>query len=199
MNFHSNPQPIASLEWISSFPLATSRFILYDLAKVLFWAAVLILSIGSLIALAQGAADSSLEEWLTPIGVFLLCLAGIALLLLLVMVAVFGNRFRASFSIGPQGIGYEMRSSAAHWSSRAAVVAGVLAASPSAVGAGLIAASQESVSYTWPEVRRLKFHPRHLVITVMNGWRVVLRLYCTPDNYAEACRLMRLYAPGASQ
>ena len=33
------------------------------------------------------------------------------------------------------------------------------------------------------------------VATVMNGWRVLLRLYCTPANYHEACRLVREYAP----
>lgn len=191
------PAPLR-LEWISSFPLATSRFILYDLGKVLFWTAAILLTLGSLVALAQGGADEPASEWFAAIGIFGLVLLGLGVLFLLVMVAVFRNRFRAWFSIGPEGFAFETRTRAATWSSRAAVVAGILGGSPGTAGAGLIAASQESSFTRWTEVRRLRLHPRHCVISVMNGWRVVVRLYCTPDNYAEACRLVRLYAPSAA-
>jgi uncharacterized membrane protein len=191
------PAAAARLEWITSFPLATSRFILYDLAKVLFWTGSILLCLGSVIALAQGAGHSSASEWLDVIGIFLLVLAGLGLLFLLVMVAVFRNRFRAWFSIGPEGAAYETRSRAAHWSNRAAVVAGILAGSAGTAGAGLLAYSQESDRVSWSGVRRVRLHPRHCVISVMNGWRVLFRFYCTPDNYAEACRLVRLYAPAA--
>lgn len=200
-NLASAPPPAPagpSLEWICSFPLATSRFMLYDLGKILFWSGVLVISIGSGIALAQGAADSPASEWLQVIGIFSLVLAGLGLLFLLVMLVFFGNRFRAWFSISPGGYGFQVRSNRAKWSSRAALVAGVLGGSPGTVGAGLIAYSQESDFNPWSNVRRIRLHPRLCVISVMNGWRVLLRFYCTPENYPEACRLVRLYAPSAA-
>lgn len=184
-----------TLEWITSFPLATNRFILYDMAKVILWTGVLLAAIGIPIALAQGAADEPLSDWLQVFAIFGLVLAGLALLLLAVMIVFFRNRFRAWFAVGPRGLAFETRSRNARWSSRAAMAAGMLAGSPGAIGAGLIAYSQEEAATPWSDVRRVRFHPRHCVISVMNGWRVLLRLYCTPANYHEACRLVRLNAP----
>ena len=192
------PPAGASLEWISSFPLATSRFLLYDLGKILFFTALIIFSLGSVIALAQGAADEPASAWLQVIGIFSLVLGGLGLLFLLIMLVFFGDRYRAWFAIGPAGFAFETRCRRAKWSSRAAVVAGVLAGSPGAAGAGMLAYAQESALTPWSEVRRIRLHPRLCVISVMNGWRVVLRFYCTPANYPEACRLIRRYAPSAA-
>jgi hypothetical protein len=65
------------------------------------------------------------------------------------------------------------------------VALGALAGKPGVAGAGLLGMSQETVSITWPEVCRLKVHLEARVISLMNSWRVVFRLYCTPENFSE--------------
>ncbi|MBI4889671.1 MAG: zinc ribbon domain-containing protein [Acidobacteria bacterium] len=194
----TSARPAGILHWTTSFALATNRFVLYDMAKVFFWTGLILSLIGVPIALANGAGRASLEEWVNVLGMFTLILCAMVLLFVLIMVVFFGNRFRAWFYLGPQGMAYETRSRRATWSNRAAIVAGILGASAGAVGAGLIASSQEEMFTPWCEVKRVKVHPRFCVISVMNGWRVLFRLYCTPANYEEAERLVRHYAAGAA-
>jgi hypothetical protein len=69
------------------------------------------------------------------------------------------------------------------WGNRLAVILGALSASPGLAGAGLLAMARESVGMSWHEVRRIKVHPQARVISLMDSWHVVVRLYCTPKNY----------------
>ncbi len=190
--------PAGMLHWTTSFALATNRFVLYDMAKLFFWTGLILAAIGVPIALANGASRAPLADWLNVTGMFLLILCGIVLMFVLVMVVFFGNRFQAWFYLGPQGMAYETRSRQAKWGNRAAIVAGILGGSAGAAGAGLIAASQEEMFTSWVDVKRVKLHPRFCVISVMNSWRVLFRVYCTPANYEEAERLVRHYAGGAA-
>jgi hypothetical protein len=48
----------------------------------------------------------------------------------------------------------------------------------------------------WRDIRRVKEHPQQHVISVMNQWRVLVRLYCTPENYGEVIGRLRR-RPGA--
>jgi hypothetical protein len=54
--------------------------------------------------------------------------------------------------------------------------------------------SQETVAVTWPEVHRVKVHQARRVISLMNSWRVVFRLYCTPDNFAPVLAAVECWA-----
>lgn len=186
----------ARLDWIASFPLLTNRFVLYDTAKALGWAGLICPALVGAMALATGNLDSP-AEWLPALGAFAAVLAGLGALFLLVMLVFFGNRWVALFSIGPEGVSWESRSRRGRWSANAAMVAGALAGSPQALGAGLLARSQEEGGQDWSGVRQVRLHGRHCVISVMNSWRVVVRLQCTPSNFRQAVGLIRQYAPHA--
>lgn len=192
----TTPVAGARLDWIASFPLLTNRFVLYDLAKVLGWTGLLCPALVLLIALVTGNLDAP-AEWLLALGVFLLLLAGFGALFLLIMLVFFGNRSVTLFSMGPEGVSWESRSRRGRWGANAAMVVGALAGSPQAVGAGLLARSQEEGGTGWNEIRKVRLHRSHCVISVMNSWRVVVRLYCTPSNYRQAAALIRRYAPHA--
>jgi hypothetical protein len=123
---------------------------------------------------------------------------GLGFLMVLVMVLFFGNRFRAGFSVTPSGVSFETAMRRAKWSSRAAVLVGAVAGSPGTAGAGLLAQSSEDVSIPWGDVRRVKVHGEHCVLSIMNGWRVVIRLYCTPENFEQVHSLVGRYAPSGT-
>jgi Zn-dependent protease with chaperone function len=99
------------------------------------------------------------------------------------MLVFFGNRYRTGFTIDRNGVGWSSMMSRTKWANRAAIVAGILAAKPGVAGAGLLAQSQEEGIVEWEEIRKLKLYPSLCAISVMNSWRVVIRLYCTPENY----------------
>jgi hypothetical protein len=178
-----------AFQWDVEMPLLTSRFFLYDMGKVVFWTGLIVNLLLSVIFLAEG----HLRGLQTVMGYMALILAGMLLLFLLIALVFFGNRYPCSFSVSAAGIGWESASGRAGAANRAAVVLGALAGSPGAAGAGLLAISGESRLDGWNEVRRVKKYPDERVITVMNGWRVTNRLYCTPENYAYVAQLVDWY------
>lgn len=116
-------------------------------------------------------------------GMFLLVVAGLAVVGLLIMLLVLGNRFRAQFEIDKQGVRYTALDSRARTLARLAVLAGALGGSAQTAGAGLLAVSQERVSLGWKGIFGVRYQPKRCTIVLRNQWRNVMFLYCTPQNY----------------
>ena len=180
-------------EWAAEMPLLTSRFFLYDLAKILFWTGLICGAIFTAIALFSGGPEAVPKL----LAIFALILAGFGFLFTLIALVFFRNGYPMRFFVGPAGVGWESASGRGAAASRAAVVVGALAGSPGAAGAGLLAQAQESGLLGWDEVARVKVYPALRVLSVMNGWRVVVRLYATPENFHYVLDLVRRYAPRA--
>ncbi len=188
--------PPGEIVWEIDMPLLTSRFILYDFGKVFLWTALIMIVLLS-VAFAL-AGEFSAEEFLmisamTGLAVFIL-----ALLVIFVMAVFFNNRYRASFAINSEGIGYVSRSNRGRWANRAAIAAGVLSGRPGVAGAGLLAASRESMGIEWSEIQRVNEHAADRVFSLRNSWRVVLRLHCTPENYAAVRALLAARLPAGA-
>ena len=132
-----------------------------------------------------------LMSMLPPVGLTSL---GILVLFILVMLVFFGNRFPMGFMLGPQGAMVASLSQRGRWGNRLAVILGALAGKPGVAGAGLLGMSRETVGVTWDEVRRLNIHPETRVISLMDSWHVVLRLYCTPKNYDQILSAVQKWA-----
>jgi hypothetical protein len=115
----------------------------------------------------------------------------VALLFLFVMVVIFGNRFPYRFVIGREGLLMESLSRKSRFLNRAAVVAGLLTGKMQPAGAGLIAMSQETVGIPWEDAHKIKGYPNLCIVSLMNSWRVVARLYCTKENYDRVIQRVR--------
>ena len=188
--------PPGEIVWEIDMPLLTSRFILYDFGKVFLWTALIMIVLLS-VAFAL-AGEFSAEEFLmisamTGLAVFIL-----ALLVIFVMAVFFNDRYRASFAINSEGVGYESRSNRGKWANRAAIAAGALSGRPGVAGAGLLAASRESMAIGWNEIQRVNEHAADRVFSLRNSWRVVLRLHCTPENYATVRALLAARLPNGT-
>jgi hypothetical protein len=184
-----SPNDLPFFEWQVEMPLVTNRFFLYDMLKVVGWTGLVLFVILGGIAVATG----SVEHMPVIFGMFALILFGFLLLALAISLVFFGNRYPTRFVVAPAGIGWESMSRRGNAANRAAVVAGVLAGSAGAAGAGLLAAANETGLLDWHEIRKVKKYPEERVITVMNSWRVVIRLYCTPENYRYVADLVDWY------
>lgn len=167
-----------TIEWTYRMPLLTSRFMLYDFAKVI----AISVGVMYLLVAVMGWFVEGEFVWLPP-EVFLItggALAGLFVIASLLL----GNHFTTTFNVGRDGVRYASGSRERKWN-RAAIIVGLLGGSMSATGAGLIASSQEEGGFAWAELHRANEYPGPRVITLRNSWRAVLRLYCTPENYEQ--------------
>jgi hypothetical protein len=175
------------LMWDAEMPLLNNRFFLYDMAKLLLWTGLIAGLIFGGIALATGGAKS-LGPLMALLGIILF---GFLFLFVLISLLFLGNGYRVRYLMAAQGIGWESLGRRGRAASRLAVVAGALAGNPSVAGAGLLAAASESGLLAWKNVRTIKAYPAIGVISIMNSWRVVIRIYCTPQYYAYAIQWLR--------
>lgn len=172
------------LEWEISAPLLTNRFFLYDAVKALGWAGGIMAALLAIIFVIQGEPRIVIEM-LPVLG---LALVIILVLLFLVAVLFFGNRWHVRFLIDGRGVHWEQLRRT-NWRPLALLAA--LSAQPGALGAGILASTGNAGNVSWRDIRRVKPHPAQHVISLMNSWRVMLRLYCTPANYAATMERLR--------
>ena len=172
---------LAPIEWEVDIPLVTNPMIIGAWLRAMGATYLLSILIVGTVFIGTGQADQLplLAGW------FALMTAGLALLGLLIMLLVFGNRFRARFALTGKGVVYEGVDRRAHSLARLAVLAGGLRGSPGAAGAGLLAISKERVVLDWAGAFGARYVPRHHTIALRNQWRDLLHLYCRPDNYEQ--------------
>jgi hypothetical protein len=184
------PPATGEISWEFNTPLLTNRFIMYDLLKVWGFSSLFF----GLLMVGIAVYDRS---WRTLAGmapVVGAVSAGLLVLLILVMLVFFGNRFPMGFRLGPQGAMVVSLSRRGRWGNRLAVILGALAGKPGVAGAGLLGMAQETVGMVWGDVRRLNIHAPSRVITLMDSWHVVMRLYCTPQNYDAVLNAVQKWA-----
>jgi hypothetical protein len=181
------------LMWESEMPLLNNRFFLYGMAKLLLWTGLICGVIFGAIAIPAGGVKA-LGSMVAILG---LILFGLLFLFVMISLVFFGNSYRVKYLLAAPGIGWESMGRRGKVANRLALVAGALSGSPSVAGAGLLAAASESGLLGWESVARIKAYPALSVISVMNSWRVVTRLYCTPQYYAYAVQWLRWGAPRA--
>jgi len=164
------------IEWTYRVPLLTSRFMLWDFARVIVLSALLMYVAVAFVGwLAEG------ELVLLPPQVFVI-VGGVMFMLLAIAALLLGNHVTMTFAVGPEGVTYASGSRERKWN-RAAVVLGVLAGSASTAGAGLLSASREQGGWGWAEIHAARYFPGQRVISLRNTWRTVLRLHCTAAEY----------------
>jgi len=176
--------------WEIAFPLVTNRFFLYDMVKAFAWTAVIMLILLA-IAFTLAGNLSSLGGIFPVMG---WVLAGLFGLMILISLIFFGNRYPTRFTLTEKGVSWAGLSRTGRKASRLAVLLGALGGKPGVAGAGLLAASSNEGSLPWKSVRRVKIYPSPRVITIMNSWRVVIRLYCSPDNFQAVAEDVRRLA-----
>jgi len=171
-----------SLAWDIDIPLLTNRHMLAALAKAMLGAGALVAALVGLLLAVQGQwqAMAAVALWLMTIS------AGLFLLGLLVMAALFRNRLSSRFAIDDQGVHWTVTDATARRGSRWAFLAGLALGSSAVAGSGLLAASQQRQSLRWAGAFRATAEPTTHSIAFRNGWRTLLRVYCRSDNYAAA-------------
>ena len=162
-------------------PLLTNREILGGVLKAFRIALLIMGGLMTVIFASQG-------KWhdIAPmLRMMALVTGGLLGISALVMVLVFRNRLRVRYTIGSEGIRFELTDITARRTNRLVFWLGILKGRSKAIGTGLIAQSQETVTMTWGGAFTSAYDPDRLVITLKNRWRNLLVTHCTPQNYAS--------------
>jgi hypothetical protein len=169
-----------NLTWDADVSLITHPVMLANFAKILVLSGSIMTALLCFMMAING-------EW-HAIGAILeltgICLSVVAVLFVVVALVVFRNRMHMRFRLDDKSVGVEVIDTRAKTASKIAAVAGALAGKPGVAGAGLIAMSTTTQTAVWSSIARARYHPAWHAILLSNGWRTVINLFCTPENYA---------------
>lgn len=182
-----DPTVETGITWEIEVPLLTSRDVVGTAFAVF---AISVLIAGSLIGLmlaAQGEWDAILPVF-GVLGAIAGALFGVGLL---ATVLIFRGDMRFRFTVSDEQIRSELIDRTARAVNRLTIVAGILAGRPGAVGTGLIATSGEVTTLGWDGGFRATYDPKRRTIALRNGWRRLLVVYCTEQNYPTVAALVR--------
>ncbi len=168
------------IEWDFGIPLLTNPFILLDFAKVLTITFAILSAIFMLIGIVQGVDE--FRDMLALIPMFAICVLVVGVIMALVMLVGYGNRFPCRFAVDRAGVRYEVTPGQKKMNT-AIIIIGALTGRPGVAGSGFLAKAQESGSFAWSDVHEVDLFPRRRVVCIRNSWRTLLRVYCTPENY----------------
>jgi len=175
------------LSWEADVGLLTNPLLLRQFGTLLAVTGLVMFGLLSLLFAVQGEWESipmALLATLVGVGV-------LALLMLVVVLLFFGNRFRARFAVSETGVSFETVDRRAKAANRLAALLGVLGGSSSTAGAGMIGLSRESEAYGWRGIAVATYYPRSHSIALRNRWRMVAFLACTPGNYDQVAAFVR--------
>jgi hypothetical protein len=190
------PQGMApgDLTWEIDVGLLTNPTLLRQFALVVVGAGALMALLLSFLLAVQG-------EWADipmMLGISALAAGGLGLLMVLVILLFFRNRFRVRFTVGDKGVLFETADRRALAGNRLAMVLGVLGNSPTTAGAGLSAMAREDEFTGWGAITEARYHPAWRGITLRNRWRTVAFVACTPENYDQVAALVRRHVVQAA-
>jgi len=167
------------LNWETDVHLMTHPLMLMSFIRLFVLTGGIMAAMMCFMMVVTGQADA-----VVPIlGLVGVCLGIVMVLFIFVSLAIFRNRMHLSFQLDAKSAGAEVCDRRADIGSRIAVVAGALAGKPGVVGAGLIGLSSGSQKIAWSAVEKARYHPSCRAITLGNGWRTMVTLFCTAENY----------------
>jgi hypothetical protein len=141
------------VSWEQYNPL-TDRFMLYDLVRV--FVAFLAIMQASLLVMAFFIGEDLV---ILPLRIYLILLLIFYSLYIFVALAIFRNKFWASFAIAPEGAMYQMGLGERRIN-RLVLAMSLLFRRTGPTGASLLALSQESGIVEWKDVYNVKIYPK---------------------------------------
>jgi hypothetical protein len=170
------------LSWQIDVHLVNNRFMLWDFLKVTLICGAIMWTVVAVMSLIFNGEPLFLPP------AFVGLIMGIFVVLLVISSLLLLNRWGFVNTLYEEGVGYASggREKRINRGLVAVGALALLAGKPGVLGSSLIASSQEDGFYPWTDVQRINVHPGPRVISLRNSWRVLFRVYCTPETYAPA-------------
>ncbi len=173
-----HPPDPDNLTWQYDIPLLTSRYILWDMFRVIALSLLVVVALPWFIGTLAGD-----PVWI-PLEFLALIFGILAALFLIVTLVLFRNRYRARFSLDSkqavfQGLGLGDSGWDRALKRGLKMLAFSLASSDPTKTSG-------ATNIRWREVRKVNVNSAARVISLCDSWHVVIRLYCPPDIFDQA-------------
>lgn len=171
-----------AMEWELDVPLLGNWHTIDGLARAMLGGSLLVALLVGLLLGAQG-------EWgLVPRVTALLLGVGTALFLtgLAVAALLFRGKLRTRYVVDGQGIRMSVVDPVARAGSRGAFWVGLVLGSGAAAGSGLLAMEGEERVLRWEGAFHAVPERSTSSISLRNGWRTLLRVYCRPQDFEHA-------------
>jgi len=175
-----------SLVWETALPLFSRTMLTQWTLALTATTAFMAFLLGTLFA-AQGdwKALFQMAVMTASIG------SGLWLFGMLVMAILFRGRYTVRYTLSQQGLRCDTLDPTAKSSNRIAIALGILLGRSPLLGAGIIGVSRESEMVRWSGAFQARFDARRHSILLRNGWRTLLWVQCTPENYAAVAQHVR--------
>ncbi len=168
------------LVWETDLPLFSRLMLTQWTLGMLVTALVMFLILGTVFA-----AQAEWDALLPMAGMTAAVSGGLWLLGILIMAVLFRGRYRVRYSLSKRGLRCDTLDPVAKKANRLAIGLGVLTGKGQLLGAGLIGVSRESEEVNWSGAFQARFDPLRHTVLLRNGWRTLLWVQCTGENYAE--------------
>lgn len=168
---------MGNLKWTSDVPLLNNSYILMDVLFVLLASAG---GLGLILFLIMGAA-----EIFTVLRIITLTLGILIVLAFGAMGVVMLNNVQMTFTLNEDGIQTDM-GKRENKMNKIALFFGILAGKPGLMGSSMLAMSREQTFVEWKDIQKAVFDGKKHVISLSSGRRMLVRLFCTPEAYADA-------------
>lgn len=178
----------APLVWETDLPLF-SRLMLTQ------WTLAM-LATATLMALILGTIFAAQQEWdaLAPMaGLIGAVTFGLWLLGLIIMAVLFRGRYHVRYTLSERGLRCDTLDQVAKTTNRLAIGLGAVMGKGQLLGAGLIGISRESEEVQWSGAFVARFDPVRYTVLMKNGWRTLLWVQCTAENYTVVAEQINLY------
>lgn len=163
-------------EWRIDVPLLNNSYMVMDILFVILASAG---GLGVILFLVTGGESTlAILEILVPaVGVLIV-------MVFIVIGVVFLNRMELVFKVDAHGVRCDLGEYASNLN-RIAWMIGSISQRVNPAGASLIAMSRESTFVPWTDIKKAVLDGRKRVISLSSSRRLLLRVYCPPDNYEE--------------
>jgi len=176
------------LEWRVDVPFLTNSHMVMDLLFVIIGSAV---GLGVILFLIMGG-----ENLFAILEILVLAAGALIVLTFLVIGVVFLNSVELVFKIDAEGVRCDLGEYAGNLNRLAWMVSSI-SHRVNPVGSSLIAMSRESAFVPWGDVMKAVFDGKKRVISVSSARRLLLRVYCTPENYNNVAGAIEEILPDA--
>ncbi len=165
------------MEWSISLPIFRNSIILKQLGIAIG------IPFGVLILFLLLATKGN-KDTLYALGL----IAAVFLLTYLLIRILWGGRYEVAFILDSKGIHcYTQKGQASknRMLNALTVILGILSGKPAVAGAGILAQSGQDILIKWHNIRKVRYHPKGLAVTVRGGFAEYIAVFCTSENYKE--------------
>ena len=173
-------------EWGIDVPLLNNSYMVMDILFVILGSAG---ALGVILFLVTGG-----ESIIDILEILVIAVGGLIVLAFLVIGTIFLNRMDLVFKVDGAGVRCDLGEYTGNLN-RLAWKMGSISQRINPFSSSLIAKNQDTTFVPWGAIEKAVFDGRKRVISVSSARRLLLRVYCTPENYDGVAKVVEEMLP----